>query len=236
MTVKREESAMPRFLILRLDGAMQAWGTHTFEDFRPSNLFPTRSGLLGLLSACLGIDRRDHAGLEQLAGSVEFTVRVDRNVLRPEAEEPTPKAVVRLSDFHTVLAARKVDGSVNKNPVVSRREYLFDAAFTVVIRERNNASIKLEAIATALRRPVFTPFLGRRSCPLARPLLDGGIVEVSDAKVALATAKPAGGVIYAEGDLVSDQPMQLRDVPIRGRKRQFATRRVYVHKEGGTCS
>ena len=47
---------MPRYLILRLDGPMQAWGTHTFEDFRPSNLFPTRSGLLGLLGACLGID------------------------------------------------------------------------------------------------------------------------------------------------------------------------------------
>ena len=56
---------MSRYLILRLDGPMQAWGSHTFEDFRPSNLFPTRSGLLGLLGACLGIDRGDHAGLEQ---------------------------------------------------------------------------------------------------------------------------------------------------------------------------
>ena len=46
---------MPRFLILRLDGPMQAWGTHTFEDFRPSNLYPTRSGLLGLLSRHLPI-------------------------------------------------------------------------------------------------------------------------------------------------------------------------------------
>ena len=52
---------MSRYLILRLDGPMQAWGSHTFEDFRPSNLFPTRSGLLGLLGACLGIDRGDHA-------------------------------------------------------------------------------------------------------------------------------------------------------------------------------
>ena len=43
---------MPRFLVQKLDGPMQAWGTHTYEDFRPSNLFPTRSGLLGLLGAC----------------------------------------------------------------------------------------------------------------------------------------------------------------------------------------
>ena len=61
---------MPRYLILRLDGPMQAWGTHTFEDFRPSNLFPTRSGLLGLLGACLGLERVDLAGQAQLAASV----------------------------------------------------------------------------------------------------------------------------------------------------------------------
>ena len=68
---------MPRYLILRLDGPMQAWGTHTFEDFRPSNAFPTRSGLLGLLGACMGLDRRDTEAMDQLANSVEFTVRAD---------------------------------------------------------------------------------------------------------------------------------------------------------------
>ena len=222
---------MPHYLILRLDGPMQAWGTHTFEDFRPSNLFPTRSGLLGLLGACLGIDRRDHAGLEQLAASVEFTVRADRAVPRPESEQPVPKAAVKLPDFHTVLAARKVDGSANKNPVVSRREYLFDAAFTVAIGAKPNASISLDVIAEALRRPCFTPVLGRRSCPITRPLLESAPIETSNAKSALATALPASGLIYAEGDLSSAQPMQIRDVPMNGQHRQFGTRQVYLHKE-----
>ena len=48
---------MPRYLILKLQGPMQAWGPILFEDFRPSHLFPTRSALLGLIGACLGIDR-----------------------------------------------------------------------------------------------------------------------------------------------------------------------------------
>ena len=138
---------MPRYLILRLDGPMQAWGTHTFEDFRPSNLFPTRSGLLGLLGACLGIDRRDQTGLEQLDASVEFTVRADHAVLRPDAEKLTLKAAMKLPDFHTVLAARKVDGSANKNAVMSRREYLFDAAFTVAIGAKPEPLVTLDAIA-----------------------------------------------------------------------------------------
>jgi CRISPR system Cascade subunit CasD len=225
---------MPRYLILRLDGPMQAWGTHTFEDFRPCNAFPTRSGLLGLVGACLGLDRHDTEALEQLAMSVEFIVRSDRTVLRPEVNAPKAKATLKLSDFHTVESARKVDGSANKNPVVSRREYLFDAAFTVAIGAKPNAPITLDAIAEALRRPCFTPVLGRRSCPIARPLLDGD-VEASDGKAALMTVAPSGGLIYAEGDLTSEQPLRVRDVPMPGRHRQFGTRQVYLHKEE-TCS
>ena len=222
---------MPRYIILRLDGPMQAWGSHTFEDFRPSNLFPTRSGLLGLLGACLGIDRRDHAGLEQLAQSVEFTVRADRAVRRPDVEQLISKSAVKLPDYHTILDARKVDGSTNKNAVESRREYLFDAAFTVAIGEKKNAAVTLTAIAEALLRPCFTPVLGRRSCPITRPLLDGTPVEANDAKAALVTALPVGGLIYAEGDLISTQPLRIRDVPMHGRHRQFGTRQVYLHKE-----
>ena len=230
MAVKIEGIDMPRFLVLRLDGPMQAWWTHTYEDFRPSNLFPTRSGLLGLLGACLGIDRNDHAGLGRLAASVEFAVRVDRSALRPGCDKPVDKESTKLVDFHTVLAARKVDGSANKNAIVSRREYLYDAAFTVAVEEKSGASVKLEAIADALRRPAFTPALGRRSCPTTRPLLDSGVIEAVDAKACLAGVLPHGGMVYAEGALVSDQPMQMRDVPVLGRTRQFSTRRVYVHK------
>lgn len=222
---------MPRYLILRLDGPMQAWGAHTFEDFRPSNLFPTRSGLLGLLGACLGIDRSDHVGLEQLAQSVEFTVRADRSVRRPDIEQLISKAAVKLPDYHTVLDARKVDGSSNKNAVESRREYLFDAAFTVAIGEKQNAQVTLSAVADALLRPCFTPVLGRRSCPITRPLLDGPLVEAIDAKAALANALPVGGLIYAEGDLISTQPLRIRDIPMYGGHRQFGTRQVFLHKE-----
>ena len=219
---------MAAFLILRLDGPMQAWGTHTYEDFRPVNLFPTRSGLLGLLGACLGLDRRDHAALGALADSVIFAVRADREVQRPDGDQSPPKPALKLQDFHTVLDARKVDGSVNKNPVVSRREYLFDAAFTVAVGTRPEAVFGLERISEALRRPRFTPVLGRRSCPIARPLLEcAEPIEAADALAALARVPPGGGPIYVEGQVEGSQDMPIRDVPSYGRIRQFGTRRVY---------
>ncbi|ROH84513.1 type I-E CRISPR-associated protein Cas5/CasD [Pseudomethylobacillus aquaticus] len=224
---------MPRFLILRLDGPMQAWGTHTFEDLRPSNLYPTRSGLLGLLAACLGIERSDHAEQAALAASVEFSVRVDIAVDRPEHNRRIKKPGVKLPDFHTVMDARKVDGKVNKFPVVSRREYLFDAAFTVAVGARPNATVTLEVVADALRRPLYTPTLGRRACPPARPLLDSEI-EAADGVLALRTSSAKDALIYSDS-VESGQALRLRDVPLHSNKRQFGTRLVYLHR-GVLCS
>lgn len=220
---------MPRYLILRLDGPMQAWGTHTFEDYRPSNLYPTRSGLLGLLAACLGIERRDHAGQAALAASVEFSVRIDTDVERPGHTRTMKKPGMKLPDFHTVMDARKVDGKANKFPVVSRREYLFDAAFTVAVGVKADAPIALETLADALRYPLYTPTLGRRACPPTRPLLDGTL-EAADGVAALRAASGSGTLIYSES-LESGQPLRLRDVPLHGNTRQFGTRIVYLHKD-----
>lgn len=230
---------MPQFLILRLDGPMQAWGTHTFEDFRPVNAFPTRSGLLGLLGACLGIDRQDKAAQLALAESIELTVRVDETAPRPEAKAENAngqllrKTAIKQTDYHTVLNARKVDGSTNKYPIESHREYLFDAAFTVAVENRAAPAIALSTLLEAVRRPAFTPTLGRRCCPLGRPLVDSSpLIEAVDVIAALAEVAPAGGSLYAEGDLVSDLALQLRDVPGYGERRQFNNRYIYVHKEG----
>lgn len=222
---------MPLYLLLKLDGPMQAWGGHTYEDFRPSHLFPTRSGLLGLIAACLGLDRGDLAAQTRLAESLEFTVRVDRFGICAARCSFPEKAPLKLPDFHTVQDARKVDGSANKNPVVSRREYLFDAQFSVAVGVRDDADITLESVAAAVQRPVYTPSLGRRSCPLARPLFEGW-AKADNAKVALQQL-PGCGVIYAEGEaLANSRPLQLRDVPMHTHKRQFGTRRVYVHADG----
>jgi CRISPR system Cascade subunit CasD len=120
---------MQDYLILKLEGVLQSWGTHTYEDYRPSNMFPALSGVLGLLAACLDIERQDRERLQALDCSIELAVRVDRVMLGTHRLTPA-----KITDFHTVTDARKVDGKVNKYPGVSRREYLCDAKFTLAIR------------------------------------------------------------------------------------------------------
>jgi CRISPR system Cascade subunit CasD len=212
---------MHDFLILRLHGPMQAWGQHTYEDFRPSAMFPTRSGLVGLLGACLGIERADKTGLIALSNSFRYAARADAR----------PQSVRKIADFHTVMDARSVSGKPREFPVVSSREYLCDGQFTLAMQFQPAAAVSLGTVREAVNRPKYTPFLGRRSCPITQPLyLD--TLTADDLRGALALVEPKKGVIYSEDAGDSPNQMTLRDVPTAARHRQFAMRTVFIHAEG----
>jgi len=212
---------MNEYLILRLKGVLQSWGGHTFEDYRPSNLFPTRSGLVGLLAACLGIDRKDLENQKALSDSFRYAVRVDE----------TPNRFHKITDFHTVLKARRVSGKAGDDPIVSRREYLCDASFTVAMKFMDNATFDSQKIIKFLQKPVYTPFLGRRSCPLSGPSFHS-IVQTESFIKALEAVEPFRGTIYSEEN-ENDNRFIVRDVPLCNGKRQFATRTVFIHSPGG---
>jgi CRISPR system Cascade subunit CasD len=213
---------MNEYLILRLKGILQSWGGHTYEDYRPSNLFPTRSGLVGFLAACVGIDRTDLKNQKALSDSFAYAVRVDETTNRSH----------KITDFHTVLKARRVSGKAGDDPIVSRREYLCDASFTVALKFIDNAVFDPQKIIKFLQTPVFTPFLGRRSCPLCVPPFHS-IVPADSLIEALSKVEPFRGTIYSEED-ENDNHFVVRDVPLCNGKRQFATRTVFIHSPGGS--
>jgi CRISPR system Cascade subunit CasD len=206
---------MRDYLILKLQGPLQAWGRESFEGLRPSELFPGRSALLGLLGACLGIERIDREGLQALASSVSFAVRVDQQGQK-------------MTDYHTVKDAREdYRGLKSHDTIQTWREYWQDAFYTVAIWNNDGALISLDEIEQALKRPLYTPVLGRRSCPLARTLFDAH-VSAASVLAALALSGEAGGTVYSEEYLETAMPLKKRDVPIIHQPRQFAGRTVYV--------
>lgn len=219
---------MRDFLILKLHGPMQAWGEHTFEGLRPSANFPTRSGLLGLLGACLGIERNNREQLQRLADSVGIAVRVDTR--RTTRRDGTSRAlrVVKMTDYHTVKDARDEYAGLKKHETIQTwREYLYDAEFTVALWNQTNAVLSLDELEKAVRQPQFTPYLGRRSCPLARPLHEARFGS-TDVLEALKSVDPHGGTIYSE-EKIGDRMKRVRDVPLINQPRQFAGRNLYVH-------
>lgn len=221
---------MREYLILKLQGPMQAWGRESFEGLRPSELFPGRSALLGLLGACLGIDRIDHEGLQALAASVSFAVRVD-----PVFDKATGKSIPtqKMTDYHTVKNAREdYRGLKSHDTIQTWREYWQDACYTVAVWANDNRTIDLDDIEQAAKQPLYTPVLGRRSCPLARPIFNTR-VSADSALAALALCGEAGGTVYSEEFTDNAIPMKKRDVPIIHQPRQFASRTVYMSNGQG---
>ena len=138
----------PYTLLLRLEGPMQSWGCRSQFDYRDTALEPTRSGVIGLICAAMGIARGESISRFD---AIRMGVRVDREG-RPER------------DYHTALEVIKADGS-GKDTVVSYRDYLADASFTVGLESEDKDL--LDGIAKALCNPAWILFLGRKAFPLA---------------------------------------------------------------------
>lgn len=223
---------MPSYLILKLQGAMQAYGGHTYEDYRPSLIFPTRSAVVGLLGACLGLEREKPQALEALNDSFELGLSVLAHSRLVEQRhfdkklKPRTVTLHKMTDYHTVLDARRADGGKRDDAIVSRREYLCDAEFTLALSFKDQAAYGLDAVEKAVKKPHYTPYLGRRSCPLQRPLFEA-IVDADTAEQALRHIQPEG-TLYSETELSQSYPMPVRDLPLFGNRRRFVTRTVYV--------
>jgi CRISPR system Cascade subunit CasD len=148
-------------LLLRLEGPMQSWGYRSRFDFRDTALEPTRSGVIGLICAAMGIARGEDISRFD---AIRMGVRVDHEG-RPERDYQTAGGDQHEPREYGVI---KADSS-GAETVVSYRDYLADASFTVALESQNRDL--LEEIATALRNPTWTLFLGRKAFPLALPPL-----------------------------------------------------------------
>lgn len=141
-------------LLLRLVGPMQSWGTTSRFDHRDTGKEPSKSGVIGLLAAAIGIDRENWADLKPLAG-LSLGVRHDRPGI--------PKR-----DYQTAQNIISADSSRIHNTAVTYRDYLADAIFLVGLFGHNRRL--LERAFVALRDPVWPLFLGRRSYVPSEPV------------------------------------------------------------------
>ncbi len=171
-------------LALRLSGPLQSWGSRSRFTDRDTEREPTRSGVIGMLCAALGLPR--DTDLRRFE-SLRMAVRVDRQ-----------GTVIR--DFHTAQNVRRASGSTTGDQaVISNRFYLADAVFLVLLEGEREFLATLDA---ALANPVWPLFLGRKSCPPSEPvrmvdgLLEGELHEMLARypRLAIDTDRSAGPV------------------------------------------
>jgi CRISPR system Cascade subunit CasD len=154
-------------LALLLDGPMQSWGHASRFERRTTALHPTRSAVLGLIAAALGIDKHGADEAAQLARFSALRITVITLPRRSRREGDLP--MQRLEDYHTVTGIRRASGKVAEDATVQTyRHYLLDARFGVLVE---GSATLLNEIATALRNPKWGVWLGRKCCLPASPVL-----------------------------------------------------------------
>jgi CRISPR system Cascade subunit CasD len=178
-------------LLLRLCGPMQSWGTQSRFADRDTGLEPTKSGVIGLLFAALGVPRDSDAitvegtriTLSGLA-AMQFGVRVDREGVLLEDFQTAGGARSAHSDNGHRHGVVKADGRPGKT-VLSRRQYLADADFLVGIAGDLQV---LSVLQHAVRYPVWPLFLGRKAFVPGKPVWipDGLLEHPADIEAAFA--------------------------------------------------
>ena len=209
-------------LLLRLKAPLQSWGMASRFSIRDTAKEPSKSGVIGLLCAALGISR-DNANTDNptfnALTKLKFGVRVNREG-------------VMQKDYHTAQNIAKADGGI-KETELSTRWYLADADFTVGLESEDLPF--LENLQNAVKNPKWQLFLGRKSFVPSVPVYlakDGIQNGELESVLRLDSENVEKRLVLENG-----QGTEVRqDVPLCLKTRRFSIRRVetkFIEVKGG---
>ncbi|PKY88567.1 type I-E CRISPR-associated protein Cas5/CasD [Falseniella ignava] len=142
-------------ILLKLSGPLQSYGTDSHFETRHTDLYPSKSAIIGMIAASLGYRRNETQKIKKL-NDLNFGVRVDQ------------KGKI-LRDYH-IAKKYKNNGNFDRT-YVTNRYYIEDAIFLVALNHKDDRFIT--EIKDALLSPYFQPFLGRRTLPLTADFFQG---------------------------------------------------------------
>jgi len=233
------------FLRFTIFAPLASWGDPAVGEIRGSWDRPSRSAILGLIAAALGIPREDDAGHLRLDSSLGTAVRLlaPGTPLVDYHTTQNPKAsVVKKGKPSTRRIALALDEPAT---ALSRRWLRQDALYSAAVWLRPNATIVLERLTQALQAPSFTLYAGRKANALGLPLSPSVVMADSLAEAlrdepllpeSFTALRPREGwgmeVAHDACDgfepaLVAERSLSRRDAaPVRSRW-QFSDRTVY---------
>jgi CRISPR system Cascade subunit CasD len=193
-----------QFCVFRVYAPLSSWGDIAVGLERRSFYQPSKSAIVGLVSAAIGIDRYKNDKLRNLFDSLGVGIKL----INPGDS---------IIDYHTTQTIKKNRKVVYRtrrdelhanpdkvNTILSSREYRCDSLSIVAlwINESSEKVYSLEEIRQALLSPKYHLYLGRKSCPPALPL-QPQIVQGNTLKEVLNNTK-FGPIIFPFSEIVRD--------------------------------
>lgn len=164
-----------QYLMITLAAPLASFGTVAVGERRPTWDRPSKSQVVGLVAACLGIERSEEQRQRDLTAALGFAVRVDHPGLLATdyhtAQAPKEVSIRRRIRAGGVVATR-ADELACDDPktILSRREFRTGALHTIALWRLMAGEPDLAAIGDACRSPAFVPFAGRKAHALSLPL------------------------------------------------------------------
>jgi CRISPR system Cascade subunit CasD len=132
---------MTKYLVFRLYGPMVSWGDVAVGTYRPTFDHPSKSAVMGLLAAAIGIRRDEDIKLRTLAESYNFAVRVDASgtMLRDYHTSQVPSSGSGRNKKY--FATRKDELAASQKDmktILSTRDYYCDAVYSVCLWSKSD--------------------------------------------------------------------------------------------------
>ncbi len=184
-----------RWLILRLEAPLLAFGGVAIDQVGVTRDFPAASMLTGLIANALGWERTDWEAHQGLQDRLVFAVRLDRENQQGPLIDTQNARLYANEEVWTSLGSPEgrnkqspsfssIDENVKKlgKYLTHRRQryYHADACVTVALRFLSTeAQPDLDAVAQALQSPARPLFLGRKPCLPSAPLYFGEVTAAT---------------------------------------------------------
>jgi len=172
-----------KVLILRFDAPLISFGAPMIDQNGVVQAFPGLSMLVGLIGNALGWDHRDAEKLDALQDRIRYAARVDRLgealVDYQTVDLGQPWMDPKKAGWTTWGHIAERDGAHSTGTHIRYRHYRADSLVTVAVALVDETDPTTDEIATALRYPARTVFLGRKCClpaaPILREIVDAGL-------------------------------------------------------------
>lgn len=226
------------YVLLWLEAPLQSWGYESRFNRRETLGFPTRSGVLGLILCAMGagdpqtewLGKMSKYGQTVLAFSKKESSRKFRDNLKLVDFQMVGSAYDDSDPWQTLLIPKTIEGkkAVSGGTKLTYRYYLQNAKFAVIVCVPEELK---ETIKSALQRPHWDLYLGRKCCVPTDLVYRGCFTSEEEAKqeaLRIADSKDLEcqfevleGQFPEEGEV-----MTVSDVPV-----QFGTFKKYVDRQ-----
>lgn len=145
-------------ILLKLSAPMQSWGTELKLKDHPTDSYPSKSGVIGMIASAEGRKRDD--SIDDLV-KLKFGVRVDRSG-------------TICYDYQTAWIRKSISATSPMKSYVGNRGFLCDAIFTIALEGKLEL---LSEIEFNLHHPANALYCGRRGFPVNADFVVGVFEE-----------------------------------------------------------